>query len=174
MVKGHKCKYCSQIFNDKAALVNHLTIHAKTREFICVTCGKTFTAMEYLKRHETTHSTKRYKCSECDRELKNARLLKFHMRQHTGERPYKCDLCEKTFVSGHLRLKHLRVHRNERPYPCTLCEKKFATSYHLKRHMNSHTGTRLYPCDLCGRSFMQNETRKAHQLRKHPPINPMD
>lgn len=45
-------------------------------------------------------------CSYCQKQFKRRQDLKFHINQHTGERPYKCLSCPKAFASSGNCLTH--------------------------------------------------------------------
>ncbi|XP_069511469.1 zinc finger protein 398-like isoform X2 [Ambystoma mexicanum] len=82
--------------------------------YSCRGCGKSFSAMSNLIRHE---------------------------RIHTGERPYQCAVCGKSFNQKEALLRHQRMHTGERPYHCTICGKRFNQKHHLIAHQKTHAKT---------------------------------
>lgn len=83
-------------------------------KYMCTECGKSFTLMPNLIRHE---------------------------RIHTGERPYHCTICGKSFNQKEVLHRHQKMHTGERPYECNECGKCFKRKDHLLGHQKRHAKT---------------------------------
>lgn len=173
--------------------MKEVQLNAKDEQNTCRICGKTFTFLNNLRRHqqkfhggETPHA-----CQECGERFSHRRLLQIHRRIHKLEKPHKCELCEKTFrLPNHLR-NHMTSHGDERPFTCSTCGKsftlmsilksherthggeknfvclqcgsRFLTKSYLDYHQRVHTGEKPFPCKHCGKSFAQKGNLKAHE-----------
>ncbi|KAM3862649.1 zinc finger and BTB domain-containing protein 18 [Diretmus argenteus] len=114
------CPLCNKVFPSPHILQIHLSSHFREQEGIrskpagdvnvptCSICGKTFSCMYTLKRHERTHS---------------------------GEKPYTCTTCGKSFQYSHNLSRHAVVHTREKPHACKWCERRFTQSGDLYRHI---------------------------------------
>ncbi|KAJ8274910.1 hypothetical protein COCON_G00095350 [Conger conger] len=123
------CPLCSLPFPSPRLLQLHLETHFRERagtpsklpglirrggKPTCQQCGKTFSCLYTLKRHERTHS---------------------------GEKPYTCSHCGKSFQYSHNLTRHTVVHTRQKPHACRLCERRFTQSGDLYRHIRKfHRG----------------------------------
>lgn len=110
------------------------------RPYICSTCGKSYTTRSNLQTHViSAHKEKKpHACGACNMTFAHPRLLRIHMRKHTGERPYHCQTCGKAFSKNiHLTI-HTRTHSGEKPHVCGVCKKGFTTTGNLNSHMRVH------------------------------------
>lgn len=114
-----------------------------------------------------------YKCHVCPRTFRGSAYLKFHLRNHTGDRPFRCAVCNKTFTVKNGLDKHLDTHSEERNYKCGECGKLFKRIAHVREHIKIHSSLRPYPCVVCEKSFKTSNALKVH-MRIHSDIMPYE
>ncbi|XP_035699384.1 zinc finger protein 227-like [Branchiostoma floridae] len=219
-----RCKLCKKSFQQHFALYGHMSSHVKKDEKKCEICDKVFKDKWKLKRHMGVHERSRmstltgtpiaaslaeeaakkqegsdgYDCEVCGAKLKSKKILKCHLRLHTGEHPYTCGECGATFVHRNqydmhmskmhtgefphmceicgkqfrirsILLTHVKKHNMERSYKCDQCPQAFFVRVELERHKRIHTGEKPYVCDLCGSRFSTTSGLYAHQ-RTHSAV----
>ncbi|XP_049879132.1 zinc finger protein 782-like [Pectinophora gossypiella] len=172
-----KCGFCNKTYKSRQSLKEHFRLaHSSNhRHFVCVTCGKRYTAKSTLMMHMNTHSgEKKFACPHCPKTYTRASYLRAHTLVHTGQarpRPFLCNYinCDRSFSTKHSLLVHIaHTHKTERPHKCDTCLKGFATASGLKDHMDSHNNTELY-CNYCSKKFANKRV-----LQKHIKIHDVD
>uniref|UniRef100_A0A4W5KHR5 C2H2-type domain-containing protein n=1 Tax=Hucho hucho TaxID=62062 RepID=A0A4W5KHR5_9TELE len=148
----------------------------------CEVCGKTFTRVAAMKRHQLIHTENlKYNCHKCEKFFSDGHNLKRHQRR----------VCEK-------ELQILDEDKNEEEIPqpstnkpqitsllktppppgpshqgtldtitssntCSVCERFFARTSSLVRHMSSHSKDRPLRCVNCGKRFKYSYDFRKHQ-----------
>lgn len=130
------CEVCGDLFDSCAAYLEHYeeahttkrlktaaaAALARSRQYLCDVCGKTYTQSSHLWQHLRFHTgVKPFKCAVegCERRFTIRPDLNDHVRKfHTHERPYQCLVCGKRFLTGSVFYQHRLIHRGERRYEC--------------------------------------------------------
>ncbi|KAJ8711326.1 hypothetical protein PYW07_008568 [Mythimna separata] len=171
-----KCGFCHKTYRSRQSLKEHFRVaHSSNRMlFVCVTCGKRFTARSTLNKHVKTHNGEKFACSNCPKTYTRASYLRHHMLTHMGQqkpRPFACTHqgCARSFPTKHSLTVHIaHAHTTERPHKCVTCFKSFATATGLKIHIESH-GNNMVSCNLCGKKL-----RNKRVLQKHMKTHDVD
>lgn len=151
--------------------IERMTLHKE--QYICKTCGKTFSRRSsctyHMRRHVkketttekkiatvTTNTTKqtRIRVSKNNTGLKNREKVKRHV----------CEFCGKLFRIKSQLKNHERTHTGERPYTCGVCNRAFSERSNLRKHERAHTGERPFSCQVCKRQFAVKSNLLNHIL----------
>ncbi|XP_070978579.1 zinc finger protein 585A-like [Oncorhynchus clarkii lewisi] len=148
----------------------------------CEVCGKTFTRVAAMKRHQLTHTENlKFKCHQCEKLFSDGQSLKRHQKR----------VCEKE-----LNMLHEDKNEEEIPQPstskpqipsllktpcppgpshqgtldtitatntCSVCGRFFTRTSSLVRHMSSHSKERPFRCVNCGKRFKYSYDFRKHQ-----------
>ncbi|XP_022831470.1 zinc finger protein 32-like [Spodoptera litura] len=175
-----KCGFCHKTYKSRQSLKEHFRVaHSSNRKlYVCVTCGKRFTARSTLNMHVKTHNGEKYACPHCPKTYTRAAYLKAHSLVHTGvgkPRPFVCTYkgCERSFPSKYSLTVHTaHTHTKERPHKCDFCFKGFATATGLKIHLECHEYKEL-PCNICGKKLKNKRVLQKHMKTHDVDANDM-
>ncbi|KAI8089454.1 uncharacterized protein BX664DRAFT_333053 [Halteromyces radiatus] len=93
--------------NKKSSSSNRMKL---TKSFRCDQCFQTFSRLNNLKSHRTTHTSERpFQCNQCHQDFRRQHDLKRHQKLHTGERPFSCATCHRSFARLDALNRHQRV-----------------------------------------------------------------
>ncbi|XP_045076516.1 zinc finger protein OZF-like [Coregonus clupeaformis] len=160
----HACSYCNKLFNYCSQLIIHERVHTRERPFVCKQCGKGFSQINNLKKHQLSHrgGEGEHECEECGKAFRHAQSLKNHMAAaHGFGTRLDCETCGKTFYNKSALIAHSTSH--SRAFGCEICGKAFGTKQTLKTHRFTHTGERPFICNYCGKSFAYLCNLKTHE-----------
>ncbi|KAM9401550.1 uncharacterized protein ACWYII_029116 isoform 2-T2 [Salvelinus alpinus] len=148
----------------------------------CEVCGKTFTRVTAMKRHQLTHTGDlKFKCLMCEKSFRDGHNLKRHQRR----------VCEKELNMLDEDKKEEEIPQPSTSKPqitsllktpsppepshqgtldtitatntCSVCGRYFARTSSLVRHMSSHSKERPFGCVNCDKRFKYSYDLKKHQ-----------
>ncbi|KAJ8000811.1 hypothetical protein DPEC_G00184190 [Dallia pectoralis] len=162
--RGMACSYCDKRFDFRSQLIIHERVHTRERPFVCKQCGKGFSQINNLTKHQLSHKggDGEHDCDECGKAFRHSQSLRNHAASaHSFGEASACEKCGKTFYTKNALLAHTNSHA--RTFCCEICGKVFGKKQILKSHQFTHTGERPFICDYCGKSFAFLCNLKTHE-----------
>lgn len=141
------------------------------QRFECKWCGKTYTTVSSLRKHQRTHvENKLFRCEICAELFADEYALKKHHIQHTAkEKHFECTICAKTFACQSSLSAHNRWHKNPQPaFQCNFCGKHFKWKSNLTAHLALHE-TQKFACELCHKIFESVDRLQVHRQKHENP-----
>lgn len=119
----HRCSLCPRGYKSACHLSAHMIAqHNEGPAHVCKTCGQSYSSqrnlLNHIKiKHEGYKPPKIFACPMCDKKFSRGKIVREHIRTHTGERPFKCTQCPSAFststtLATHIKLVHLKISRN--------------------------------------------------------------
>ncbi|MBN3314800.1 ZBT38 protein, partial [Atractosteus spatula] len=133
------CQICNQSFQDYLSMKRHERHHQVGKAFECSTCGRHFSTLKKLDKHELTHLME-FVCLLCQETFVSRSLLEEHQGTHHTKTENTLPQAEVGSELSELEKSNLpRVGR--RPsvrHSCPFCSKVCKTAAALGRHMKRH------------------------------------
>uniref|UniRef100_W5N900 Zinc finger and BTB domain containing 4 n=1 Tax=Lepisosteus oculatus TaxID=7918 RepID=W5N900_LEPOC len=133
------CQICNQSFQDYLSMKRHERHHQVGKAFECSTCGRHFSTVKKLDKHELTHLME-FVCLLCQETFVSRSLLEEHQGTHHTKTENTLPQAEVGAELSELEKSSLpRVGR--RPsvrHSCPFCSKVCKTAAALGRHMKRH------------------------------------
>lgn len=132
----------------------------------------------------TAESRSPVSCRFCGKNFSLLKLLKKHQRCHRGDRPYRCLECRKGFKQRAHLIGHKKIH--QRRIQCTVCRKILPTIGELIQHRQEHLKRGVLKCPDCDLEFQypafllrhvkthENKDKKADKLEKEASTKPLE
>lgn len=155
VIKGNQTGACEMSVDDDLNLLNKSTKDRHTKNHQSDT--------KHL--NNPTHPPAiKFDCDHCDKTLKSARSLSFHLRKaHHLEKSKTCEICNMQFKTVSNLTKHRQnIHTDNMRFICSYCGRGFNYKYNLKEHINGHTGDRPHVCNICGKTFGRSTLLLVH------------
>lgn len=106
-------------------------------------CGKSFLKLHKLRLHMTTHeqtTVKPFSCTQCEKSFSEIEYLKRHMLRHSGRKDHVCTVCPARFTFKSGLTSHLLTHSTVKSFSCDKCSAKFNKLQTLRTHQKIHVG----------------------------------
>lgn len=128
----------------------------------CRLCSKSFGTIDGLKCHKRLHTGDLFKCKTCGKEYTRMNHLQRHELSHGKRKIHICKICSKTLTRFEHLKRHLMTHLKEKPFSCKSCGRGFSRSEHLQNHLQRCKGEKAYVCEVCNKSFNRPDTLQVH------------
>ena len=131
--KDWQCSICICKYKSKQVLNQHIRNHGAEPEK-CNICDLMVSNI-YGHKARAHGEAKFFKCTKCDKTIKNKGDFKKHLARVHDAKPVECDICHVTVKSLYAHNYH--VHR-EKQHTCNVCDKKIHSRWHLEQHLKTH------------------------------------
>lgn len=146
-----------------------------TKRYACDQCSRKYGAMGHLLRHKKAcHNegpAEGFVCPVCKMEFKNSTRMRYHLYEHTGEKPFKCynEACSEAFTTPNRRHEHGAVCKHGtaalQDLRCDVCQMALKTAASLRIHKRTHA-EHQFVCHTCGAGF-HLEFKLRNHMKKH-------
>ncbi|KAI8435927.1 hypothetical protein MSG28_004097 [Choristoneura fumiferana] len=114
LIHSDKCDYscplCPYKGKQQSYLTLHMRVHTGERPYLC-----SFVNPSNLRKHQLTHSRKKFECNKCKKQFRLLETLQEHYEAAHLNVRYRCSICGRDLWSRCKLLSHeLRVHNREK------------------------------------------------------------
>ena len=163
----HECPECPLSFNNKKSLSTHMRTHNGLKTYKCDSCGKEFSQIGSLKRHEIQfhgivkpNSNNKKRKNIPDSEAQDSaeeqsppkRIKTTNETENNSKLPFTCDVCDLSF-------KH-KLHLTQHKW--THLEKKSKGSK-LEKKSKENEPLKSFECQSCNKVFATKHNMQRHQ-----------
>ncbi|KAF3691756.1 Histone-lysine N-methyltransferase PRDM9 [Channa argus] len=162
----YECDQCKRVFTSLKACEYHVQLHKCMLDVVCEICGRNFSSLKSLARHQKKMCYRNFKCTDCSKIFTKKNALLRHSFSHLGLLPYTCIRCR-----CHFRLAKLyRQHKCEpQRIHCVACLREFLNQEDFQQHKkdtgcwgNQEPKGDEIRCLECGQRFGTKEELKKH------------
>ncbi|XP_057658018.1 zinc finger and BTB domain-containing protein 41-like isoform X1 [Diorhabda carinulata] len=186
-IKEFECSLCQKKFGASNSLKVHVRVcHSTETPYVCEECGVGYGRLDYLQRHEKTHSIKHntfmvlakrnyskvaakdngLSCIFCAIKMSSKQELIAHLQTHNGLKKFECEYCELILNSPSEKHFHESTHKNS--YICTTCSKNFSTKKELRIHEDlKECMLQKFTCIICNSTHARQSLLETHILNEH-------
>ena len=161
----HSCHLCSEDFNKRCLLFEHLEEHHEVTLEHCYICKKMFSSKTACYVHIQTVHLNHYlfNCSMCEYKCQTRLDYEGHMNKHNGIKPYSCKTCSRSFSTlRHMKTHVSRVHERKFSFKCPYCDICLLDSRTQARHIKKHRKSEPFNCNICSARFSSQKLLMEH------------
>ncbi|XP_055613785.1 uncharacterized protein LOC129760208 [Uranotaenia lowii] len=164
-LEPHFCEICGGEFPTKLVLQYHQQREHK-KGYDCHTCGKSFKALQPLKRHiATVHAapdSKKFECNICHKKLKSLEALRSHIRIMHTDQEFQCKYCPKKYSTTAAVRLHESRHENNDNYQPSKTWTEYYEEVVIPGEPPKPAGSKKFKCLLCSAVIRQVGTHMRH------------